>query len=814
MPSTTESKANNLLPTQTEKPLHYTYLKEFRVEQCQQFLQHKCTQHKPFTCFCWHFMNQRRRRPVRRRDGTFNYSPDLYCSKYDETTGICPDGDECAYLHRTAGDTERRYHLRYYKTGICVYDTDSRGYCVKNGPHCAFAHGIHDLRNPVYDIRELQAMESGGGIGLSEVGTGENSSIGSLVAPNSLDKERNAMNDDPRWQDTSYVLANYKTELCKRPPRLCRQGYACPQFHNNKDRRRSPKKFKYRSTPCPNVKQGDEWGDPANCESGDSCSYCHTRTEQQFHPEIYKSTKCNDMQQTSYCPRGPFCAFAHVDKEISAARDVNMDNNTDFAALLSNALPQTTASSGNTNSTTSTTASTTTTATTLATASNAATNHTFSNNNTSSTSIAISRPSQTQLQEAVKSAATVASSLPDQFATSFDSARFASQTLQHQIFQREQTPPVTSIGPGPGPIARPRSYSTSNSNATLPMPGSSFGGGPTESLLSSYLKISSVVEDKNTVGINGPSSSGLKAGTSSLFTGNISPLFGGLTGNRESGNNCLSLFGAPGYPTTADTVESVVGSALEDLNLDDIHLEASLEKELGPNSQPGGNGGLGDTDANSVNCLGRSLVGSTPPVNIPGARLEGHRSSIANLNSPPIGASPLTSLGAQSTSYTVSPFARTPLNAHGTSVSSVTSSLYDFNSGPNLSPSSSNTQAAGNSSNMLQSAASLFQRLREELQRLREEVALQKRKTATMEEAYNVWKKEAEDATRRESLARQQLDEALTKIKQLEQAEHVRTANSFLQLRMQDIENMSLDQLHLLQQQLKSNAECIDKISE
>lgn len=39
-------------------------------------------------------MNQRRRRPVRKRDGTFNYSADNYCVKYDETTGVCPDGDE------------------------------------------------------------------------------------------------------------------------------------------------------------------------------------------------------------------------------------------------------------------------------------------------------------------------------------------------------------------------------------------------------------------------------------------------------------------------------------------------------------------------------------------------------------------------------------------------------------------------------------------------------------------------------------------------------------------------------------------------
>ena len=46
------------------------------------------------------------------------------------------------------------------------------------------------------------------------------------------------------------------------------------------------KMFSYRSTPCPNVKHGDDWGDPAQCEQGDNCPYCHTRTEQQFHPEV------------------------------------------------------------------------------------------------------------------------------------------------------------------------------------------------------------------------------------------------------------------------------------------------------------------------------------------------------------------------------------------------------------------------------------------------------------------------------------------------------------------------------------------------
>ncbi|XP_036890586.1 putative E3 ubiquitin-protein ligase UNKL isoform X4 [Sturnira hondurensis] len=320
MPSVSKAAAAALSgsPPQTEKPTHYRYLKEFRTEQCSLFVQHKCTQHRPFTCFHWHFLNQRRRRPLRRRDGTFNYSPDVYCSKYDEASGVCPDGDECPYLHRTTGDTERKYHLRYYKTGTCIHETDARGHCVKNGLHCAFAHGPLDLRPPVCDIRELQAQEAlqngqlGGGDGIPDLQPGV------LASQAMIEK---ILGEDPRWQDTNFVLGSYKTEQCPKPPRLCRQGYACPHYHNSRDRRRNPRRFQYRSTPCPSVKHGDEWGEPSRCDSGDSCQYCHSRTEQQFHPEIYKSTKCNDMRQTGYCPRGPFCAFAHVEKNLGMAND-------------------------------------------------------------------------------------------------------------------------------------------------------------------------------------------------------------------------------------------------------------------------------------------------------------------------------------------------------------------------------------------------------------------------------------------------------------------------------------------------------------
>ena len=54
---------------------------------------------------------------------------------------------------------------------------------MKNGPHCAFAHGPLDLRQPVYDVRELQAIEK------------EETDIGQTGIENNK-----AVLEDPRWQ--------------------------------------------------------------------------------------------------------------------------------------------------------------------------------------------------------------------------------------------------------------------------------------------------------------------------------------------------------------------------------------------------------------------------------------------------------------------------------------------------------------------------------------------------------------------------------------------------------------------------------------
>ncbi|XP_074099053.1 RING finger protein unk isoform X9 [Cotesia typhae] len=733
-----KSDSKSLLTAQAEKANHYTYLKEFRVEQCPLFIQRKCTQHRPFTCFNWHFMNQRRRRPVRKRDRTFNYSADNYCSKYDETTGICPDGDECPFLHRTAGDTERRYHLRYYKTCMCVHDTDTRGFCVKNGPHCAFAHGNHDLRPPVYDIKEIQALENP-----------DSDPNSSSNGPNILDKERNLMNEDPKWQDTNYVLSNYKTEPCKRPPRLCRQGYACPQYHNSKDKRRSPRKSKYRSTPCPNVKHGEEWGEPGNCDQGDNCMYCHTRTEQQFHPEIYKSTKCNDVQQAGYCPRGVFCAFAHVDQDMGLARDmaVPIDCGTNLADLLSNALP------------------------------------------------------------------------PDKRSHDKDKQLSDSSNGSGEVSESASTSSLgsnNSHSKAPGAQLHNSSTNSTNNQHKL----SSMLYNPNFLQFNELRKQVLAIENDPTL----TKSEKSQRRQSIVLAYNINGSLGHSLASTISPLSSSSF-----YPN--DTVESVVGNALDELHLDDpLNLVDSIHRET---SSPISN-------SISAGLASSGLLGSSAPVNIPGMA---ERSVLSNFS--PSTSSPLQNLQSagfltgsrfshqdpiESTMPFLSHSVSDPFTNHITQLSSSTSKLSGFNSSlfdfanQGLSPSRTQPLGASPLVNAFSISPSNSGSISElQVQRLREELTSSRAQLATWDERINqaraacsAWQMESEEAKRKASVAEQQRDEALMQVKVLKNENEAVSSSGSSHLSMKrnntELRNLSIGTLKSLQTQLRQELEEVEKV--
>ncbi|XP_057341712.1 RING finger protein unkempt isoform X3 [Microplitis mediator] len=749
-----KSDSKSLLTAQAEKANHYTYLKEFRVEQCPLFIQRKCTQHRPFTCFNWHFMNQRRRRPVRKRDRTFNYSADNYCTKYDETTGICPDGDECPFLHRTAGDTERRYHLRYYKTCMCVHDTDTRGFCVKNGPHCAFAHGNHDLRPPVYDIKEIQALENP-----------DSDPNSSSNGPNILDKERNLMNEDPKWQDTNYVLSNYKTEPCKRPPRLCRQGYACPQYHNSKDKRRSPRKSKYRSTPCPNVKHGEEWGEPGNCDQGDNCMYCHTRTEQQFHPEIYKSTKCNDVQQAGYCPRGVFCAFAHVDREFTLinqdmglARDmaVPIDCGTNLADLLSNALP----------------------------------------------------PDKRSL---------------DKDKQLSDSSFLGLQNGSGEVSESASTSSLGSNNShSKAPGAQLHNSSTNSTNNSNQHKLSSMLFNPNSFLQLHELRKQVVAIENDPILTK---SEKLQRKQSLVLAYNLNGSLGHSLASTVSPLSSSSF-----YPN--DTVESVVGNALDELHLDDpLNLVDSMHRDT---SSPISN-------SISAGLASSGLLGSSAPVNIPGMA---ERSVLSNFS--PSTSSPLQHLQSagfltgsrfshqdpiESTMPFLSHSVSDPFSNHISQLSSSTSKLSGFNSSlfdfanQGLSPSRTQPLGASPLVNAFSISPSNSGSLSElQVQRLREELTSSRAQLATWDERINqaraacsAWQLESEEAKRKASVAEQQRDEALMQVKALKNENEAASSSGSSHIHSMkrinnELRNLSIGTLKSIQSQLRQELEEVEKV--
>ncbi|XP_030645673.1 putative E3 ubiquitin-protein ligase UNKL isoform X2 [Chanos chanos] len=768
MPSVSKTAAS--ASPQTEKPTHYTYLKEFRTEQCPLFLQHKCTQHRPFTCFHWHFLNQRRRRPIRRRDGTFNYSPDVYCTKYDETTGICPDGDDCPYLHRTTGDTERKYHLRYYKTGTCIHETDARGHCVKNGLHCAFAHGPHDLRPPVYDIREIQAQEA---LQNGQLGSGEgipDLQPGVLASQAMIEK---TLSEDPRWQDTNFVLANYKTEQCTKPPRLCRQGYACPHYHNSRDRRRNPRKFKYRSTPCPSVKHGDEWGEPSKCESGDSCQYCHSRTEQQFHPEIYKSTKCNDMRQTGYCPRGPFCAFAHVERipstEESMSSLVPGVQGGSQSKLGSQQYPECPVGewTGNANSITS----------------NASNNGQAGNVSCSS-----------------------------------------SPTV---------TPSSGSSSLSPiGPIGRPKCFTngslcSESTTSSVSSPTSNYPKAP---------GFEREDQAKNQKGQSGESNQKLtdqdKQTHSSVFSV-VNPLASSITssitsslassiGSDSSSPTTLSTMNAkatPFYPGS-NTVESVIGSAL-DLNFSDINV-ASLDKDLE------------DQDNNGFGLSSQRILGGSAPVNIPGslARSSSLHSS-SSLSASPLSSlsqslsqSLLTGMASQQSQ----PGAQSVKTEHGllgTPTSTQSSlglnggagSIWDFVSG-SFSPSPSPVFSSFSSTTVSSSSADIGRLLRE-LEEAKRKIKQWEDAWHQVKQACEAWQKDAHDAKEQaksaeaeRQLAEQKREDTERRLKELQGDFDVlcRSPNTPLLRSYGELDQLPLPKLHSIQSQLRTDLDLIDGV--
>lgn len=284
-----------------EQAQHEQYMQEFRVYMCQAHAQKACP-NDSYTCFHSHSKHTRRK-PVLVSADEYNYAP-TRCRYVQTSHGKrrCPQGDACRYAHSTE---EMIYHPLVYKTQLCPHALQN-GICTGFGQHCAKAHGPGELRFPApcHTAAERSFLKSHPG--------GASGSPSSFPVTIATDVELGITRDNP-----AYYMLCYKTDRC--PQKSCPR--TCERYHNLKERRRCPKFFFYSEQPCPYVKSGGatkNWRDPSRCPDGDACRYSHTLLEQMYHPNIYKTSPCNNYSETDPSRYGPVsrallcCTFAHA----------------------------------------------------------------------------------------------------------------------------------------------------------------------------------------------------------------------------------------------------------------------------------------------------------------------------------------------------------------------------------------------------------------------------------------------------------------------------------------------------------------------
>ncbi|XP_035755908.1 putative E3 ubiquitin-protein ligase UNKL isoform X5 [Egretta garzetta] len=277
---------------------------------------------------------------------------------------------------------------------------------------------------------------------------------------------------------------------------------------------------------------------------------------------------------------------------------------------------------------------------------------------------------------------------------------------------------------------------------------------------------------------------------------------------------------APPFYSGSDTVESVIGSAL-DLHFNDVNV-ASIDRELE------------DQEASDLGLASQRLLGSSAPVNIPGSLV---RSSSLHSSSS-LSTSPLSSLSQSLSQSFVSSTAApqhqqpqplktehsmlgpsaSPHNSLG--LNGVTGNIWDFVTG-SFSPSPSPVLSSGTTPSVSSNTSG------NELTRVRQELDDAKRKLKQWEESWqqvkqacDAWQKEAQEAKERaniadadKQLALQKKEEVENKLKKLK-AQLAACLSTTLPCMKNygDIEKVSLPKLRSLQNRLHLDLETIDEV--
>lgn len=270
------------------------------------------------------------RRPVGVEGGYYNYLPINcidYCKKYyltflnvlqEQDDYTLKDFYEKLILDKTAlqelnclfykncifshNADEITYHPLKYKTKFC--------HNVKcSNKHCSYSHSETEINSLIntekckFIINELDRI---------------------FILEEKNNKERNFINKffEKQLDHFKKLIPSYlkpedifliKTEKCKNGV-LCNDKKKCFYYHDELERRRSPKEiFIKNNQPCDKVFIDGLWKDPKKCEQKDECEAFHTRNELFYDFRNFRKLyACYYEQKSGKCEYIETCAYKHV----------------------------------------------------------------------------------------------------------------------------------------------------------------------------------------------------------------------------------------------------------------------------------------------------------------------------------------------------------------------------------------------------------------------------------------------------------------------------------------------------------------------
>lgn len=241
------------------------------------------------------------RRKIFKEKYFYNYYP-IKCLKHLEINDSNYNNEDVIYCYYAHTENEINYHPLIFKTLICRFKN------CKNSMLCYKAHNIDegDLRiiYPYYnkDFKKLSII---------------------IEKSCSIDNKLSSFTTIINYPKL-FKLESYKILPCKNIKNCYNDRRLCYNWHIIQEKRRPYALFKYKDIEC------SEFISNGICKYEDYCEYAHGKYELLYHPNLYKTYKCNKNSSNIECPFVETCYGIHLNNTNEFKKIDSNYRNTDI----------------------------------------------------------------------------------------------------------------------------------------------------------------------------------------------------------------------------------------------------------------------------------------------------------------------------------------------------------------------------------------------------------------------------------------------------------------------------------------------------